>query len=1216
MVKKRSAHINLASPGEHEFLASVSFEHARSVALRIQEIRLRPARNEKPYKVPLNLLTWFTQHAAAGREITRDDNNQANEASLYTNQALLREQIETFSLKETFYLEVEITELDENDESCIREDQGVMNLEVKLYYGPKAKCLLGLEPVQPSKEQHLLYPIACGAQGRIDIASAMVKSNLGPLDPRSDKRLLLSTIKLSDTWQPLRNSLIERLRIYEGSTELPGEFIEDEHAYEEIYKAFPHAQNKNFPKGAKAFGPLLPSAPKEKRGPWTLSIAAPINDPLWLEMASIRAANNNQPLHALLELIIPEPGGNISVECQFSIQFDENDWLILQDGAGMSAPLCLPVNRDTTEQSDDNIFGELLVTGPEIECPASQFLSLQYYGLGLSDGPVNVAITPSSKDAEFYNVKPEVTELSSQQHQLILLNQIALNKKQKAQKGEFKLKCFSPDKQKTENFKISIKQVEKTYSQFISIDIGSKSLAMAAFQSKETQNTEEKKEFQNCALGEMSPDHYLDKAFIPSKLSLSGRLDTEPKETELDDDYWPLKTNPLKVSFSKSSWKTSSLDERLTAMQRTYDIALPPKGKKQAGEKKNLKRIFSQTNNIEEPASHGLYSKDLKEIKKAPPTYLTAARVKTNEIAQKGETAPLETEHFKTGLTASLNSEWLMSDVLDELYNYFGSKLSLSPSLVEGEKKQKSSQVNRGSVLALTHSSNLSQAAKRRYQLAGANTLTKFEQGSFLEMGPMAELLGLKGPDQAKDNVLLVDEILASSYHALKTMAIQDQPARAKKVQQIHIDIGASHAAYCAQTGWVGETNALLEQVHGLIELAFGGRALELALSKEIAQTIETALSAGAQIIKQSEFPASTEEIKDAESQETETAYRQNQFLNDLRRALYAAETAKDQAGNDLHIVLGRSEREGHYLLTLSSSIVSADEPISLWHGLRGEQLVCISSNEGKTWHIELRVNSELLAQKVGPLSTYLAFVAELLPRSIEQVFPKTNEKCERVLSASGGTCLFGPLKKLLESTAKTLEFRLLPLPKNYKAAKSATSLGALELCHYQNTVPRIKQTSNLILVPLSDSLEGETDMISVAEKGKLIVVEQANSNGLLPRQSSSVQLIETLPGFGSLLNEDPRAVYCQTYLDDLDRASTEQWAIAGAEWQSYLDLCYQTLINLPVEDHPGQPVDESSDSEPEQQKWSLKTLKAEETELSIGQKTFRVSTGLKRSTF
>ena len=801
MVKTQSAHINLASPGEHEFLASVSFEHARSVALRIQEIRLRPARNEKPYKVPLNLLTWFTQHAAAGREITRDENNQANEANLYTNQALLREQIETFSLKETFYLEVEITELDENDESCIRGDQGEMKIEIKLYYGPKARCSLGLEPVQPSKEQHLLYPLACGAEGRIDIASAMVKSNLGPLDPRSDKRVLLTTIKLSDTWQPLQNSLIERLRIYEGATELPGEFIEDEHAYEEMYTAFPHAQNQKFPKGAKAFGPLLPSAPKEKRGPWIISLAVPINDPLWSEIAAIRAAHNNQPLRGLIELIIPEPGGNISLDCQFSLQFDENDWLILQDGAGTSAPLCLPVNREPSEQPDASIFGELLSAVPEIECPASQFLSLQYYGPGLSDGPVNVAITPSSKDAEFYNVKPEVTELSSHQNQLILLNQIALNKKQKAQKGEFKLKCFSPDKQKTENFKISIKQIEKTYSQFISIDIGSKSLSMAAFQSNETQKAEEKKEIQNIAIGEMTPDHYLDKAFIPSKLSLSGRLDSEPKDTELDDGYWPLKTNPLKVSFSKSSWKTSSIDERLKAMQRTYDIALAPKGKKQVGEKKNLKRIFSQTNNIEEPASHGLSLKDLKATKKALPTYLTVARMKTNELPQKGETAPLETEHFKTGLTTSLNSEWLMSDVLDELYNYFGTKLSLAPSLSEGANKQKSSQGDKSAVLALTHSSNLSQTAKRRYQLAGASTLTKFEQGPFIEMGPMAELLGLKGPDETKDNVLLVDEILASSYHALKTMAKQDQPARARKVQHIHIDIGASHAAYCAQTG-------------------------------------------------------------------------------------------------------------------------------------------------------------------------------------------------------------------------------------------------------------------------------------------------------------------------------------------------------------------------------------------------------------------------------
>ena len=371
MVKKLSAHINLASPGEHEYLASVSFEHARSVALRIQEIKLRPGRNEKPYKVPLSLLTWFTEHAAAGRELTREENNQAQEATLYTNQAVLREQIETFSLKNTFYLEVEITELDQNDESCARDDQGVMIIEVQLYYGPKAKCNLSLEPLKPAGQEQLLFPVECGPEGRFDLAQAMIKSNLGPLDPRSDKRLLLGTVKLSDTWQPLRNAIIERLHLFDGLEEVPSEYIDDEHSYEELYKEFPQAQNKKFPKGAKAFGPLLPSAPKEKRGPWTISLKAPLNDPFWLEMAEIRASNNNQPLRGIVELIIPEPGGNSSTECQFAIQFDKEDWLIVTDGLATNAPLLLPVNREKPYWQDDALAGELVLHVPKIKCPES-----------------------------------------------------------------------------------------------------------------------------------------------------------------------------------------------------------------------------------------------------------------------------------------------------------------------------------------------------------------------------------------------------------------------------------------------------------------------------------------------------------------------------------------------------------------------------------------------------------------------------------------------------------------------------------------------------------------------------------------------------------------------------------------------------------------------------------------------------------------------------
>ncbi|GAA6212901.1 hypothetical protein NBRC116602_26420 [Hyphomicrobiales bacterium 4NK60-0047b] len=1218
MVKKISAHINLASPGEHEYLASVSFEHARSVALRIQEIRLRPGRNEKPYKVPLSLLTWFTEHAAAGRELTREENGQATEAKLFTNQAVLREQIETFSLKNKFYLEVEITELDQNDESCARDDQGVMSIEVQLYYGPKAKCSLSLEPLifespKNGTNKHLSFPNHCGSEGRFDLVQATVKSNLGPLDPRSDKRLLLCTVKLSDTWQPIRNSIIERLHIYEGATEVPSEYIEDEHHYEELYKAFPHAQNKKFPKGSKAFGPLLPSAPKEKRGPWTISLKAPLNDPFWLEMAEIRAAHNNQPLRGIVELLIPEPGGNIQVECQFAIQFSGDDWLIIADGSAVSAPLLLPVNREKAFWQEDSLAGELTLSVPKIHCPSSQFLSIQYFGFGLSEGPVNIALTPSKKDAEFYNVKPEVTEMSNQQHQLILLNQIALNKKQKLQKSEFKLKCFWPDKQKTETFKINIKQVEKSYSQALSIDIGSKSIAVAAINLNS-----EADQIISLPLGKITEHHYLDEAFIPSKVSLSGRLDSAVAESQLDEQNWRTKQHPLSISFSKSGWQKSAIETRLTKLQRSYDLALPPK-KISAGEKLNLKRVFSQVSNSEIPPSNGLHSGDSTEgvkTKSAPPLFLTATRMQNEENKTEDETTPLETEHFKTGLTSSLNASWLMSDVLDELYNFYGTYLNSQKRLLESDEKQKTAKLKKEVLLTLSHSSNLSETGKRRYRLAGASTLAKYEQGSFLGMGPMAELLGLTGPDQLKNNVALIDEVTASSYHALKEMAERDQPARAKKIQQIHIDIGTSHAALCAQSGWVGENNALVEIVHGQIELPLGARTLELALTKEIAQILETALGAGAQVLKQVDLPSSIEDAISAEKEETETAFGHNQFLKNLRQALYQSGNVKDQAGNDLHIVIGCSDEQTSLPLTLGASIDPQGEPISLWHGLRGEQLVCLSSEDGregtKEWHIELRLEVDALAQRVGPLSTYLAFVAELLPRSIEQVLPKAGQRVERLFSVSGGASLFAPFRKLVETTAKNLEFRLLPLPEDYREAKSAISLGALEVFHHQNKVPMIKQSPNVILVPLSNESEEENDMISVAENGKLIVIETASTEGLLQKNISSVQLIETLPGFGSLLNEDPKAVYCQTYLDDLDRATADQWSVAAAEWQAYLDLCYQTLLNMPVET----PESSGSEETSEGQSWVYKTLKKEEAQLTIGEKTFWVSTGLTRSTF
>lgn len=1195
MVKKFTAHINLASPGEHEFLAPVSFDHGRSVALRIQEIRLRPNTTEKPYKVPLNLLTWFTEHAAAGREISRDDNKQQNEASLFTNQALLREQIETFSIKKSFQLEVDITELDQNDESCIRDDQGVMIIEVNLFYGPKAKCTLALEPLVPTVEQNLLFPKNCSGDGRFDLVQATVKSNLGPLDPRSDKRLLLCTVKLSDTWQSVRNALIERLCLYEGEQEQPSEYIEDEHHYIDIYKSFPHAQDKNFPKGAKAFGPFLPSAPKEKRGPWTISLNAPLNDPFWLQIANVRAANNNQPLRGIIELIIPEPGGNIKSELKFAIQFDDNDWVIITDGTAKTAPLLLPVNRNQTTEKVNEIASELTLAIPEMSLPASHLLSVQYYGFGLSDGPVNIALTPSKKDTEFYTVKPEVSEVSDHQRQIILLNNIAVNKKLKIQKSEFQVKCFWPDKQQTETYIINIKLLEKSYSQALSVDIGSHSIALASIKDKK---------ISNLPLGNHSQINCVSEDFIPSRICLSGRIENIASDEYLGEQNWHVKNHPLSISFDKTTWKPTAIEDRLSRQNRSYDIALPIQNEIKTGVKSNLKKIFSQSSATEDGA---LTSKDQienSEESKSPPRFLTATRQKTDDSGDNSENASFETEAYKTGLVSSLDPSLLMADCLDELYNFYGTYFNKRENAPIESGKSQAGKLNKHSNIVLTHSAHLSATAKRRYRDAGAGALANFEQGSFKNMGPLTELIGLQNTDQLKTKVTLVNETLAASYHSLKQMAEQEQPARAKKIEQIHIDIGESNVSLIAQTGWIGETNAYVENVLGNIDLPFGAHSLELALIKEISQYLELATGAGAQIIQQGEFPTSVDEIRKAQNEQNEIESGHFQILENLRSALYQSETTKDRAGNDLHICLGSGEQGEALPFTLAASVQPSGEPISLWHGLRGEQLVCVSEEDGKNWRIELRIEIDALAQRVGPLSTYLAFVAELLPRSIEQVFPSKDTRVEKVFSVSGGGALFTPFKKLIEQTAKNLDFRILPLPKDYKSAKTPTSLGALELFHYQNCKPFFSPTPNVMLVPLSDKAEGEGDMIAVAEKGKLVIIDNAVANGTLPPTCTTIQLIETLPGFGSLMSKDPTAVYCQTYLDDLDRATTEQWAVAASEWQIYLDQCYKTMLNMPVES--------TGDNEQSKgQDWGFKTLKKDEAQLTIAGKTFWVSAGL-----
>ena len=269
MAKQIKAHINLATRGEHEFLTSVSFENANSECLRIQDVRLRRTSNEKPYQQPLKLLTWYTEHAPAGREITRDDNNQKNEASLFIAIADLTEQIETFSLKSPFTLEVEISERDRNDESHARADRGIVELEVNLYHGPKASCAIEAAPML-ADGQPLIFPLNCRESGRLDLASCEVRSSQGPLDPRSDKRIILCDLELPAAYENLRHDFIERLALFHEAAAQPRQYVRDAHQYAELYESFPVDQRRTFPDGAMVFGPLMPLTPKEQAAPLTI----------------------------------------------------------------------------------------------------------------------------------------------------------------------------------------------------------------------------------------------------------------------------------------------------------------------------------------------------------------------------------------------------------------------------------------------------------------------------------------------------------------------------------------------------------------------------------------------------------------------------------------------------------------------------------------------------------------------------------------------------------------------------------------------------------------------------------------------------------------------------------------------------------------------------------------------------------------------------------
>ena len=125
-----------------------------------------------------------------------------------------------------------------------------------------------------------------------------------------------------------------------------------------------------------------------------------------------------------------------------------------------------------------------------------------------------------------------------------------------------------------------------------------------------------------------------------------------------------------------------------------------------------------------------------------------------------------------------------------------------------------------------------------------------------------------------------------------------------------------------------------------------------------------------------------------------------------------------------------------------------------------------------------------------------------------------------------------------------------------------------------------------------------------MAGAGHLSLISHSNATGPIPKGVSALQLIETIPGLGALLQQDPQALDCRTYLDDLDRATAQEWARADTDWQNWLQQCYQTVLNVSV------PQPEQGQTR-ENQHWHYQALQENEARLTIADHSYWISSGL-----
>ncbi len=1165
MAKQTKAHINLKAPGQYDYLTSVAFEHDQSECLRLSEIRVRHTNGEKPFKLPLNLLTWYTEHAPAGREITRDDNNQQNHANLFVDLASLQDQLETFSLKAPFLLEIDISELDRNDDALIRKDNGLLDVVVYLYHGPKSKCALSLSHLgQASAEKAAkptyLFPGHCGPDGRFDLAECVLRSNEGPLDPRSDKRVLIANLTLDAPYQNLRPKLIKHIKLYKDQEREPNDYIRDIHHYEERYQTYPWDQKMPFPDGAHLFGPLLPQSPKEKARGLTLSLAAPTTDPLWHEVKKSQQANGGKPITGQLDLILPEPEENVIATIPLGLSMDKHPWLIITNAQALSAPVLIPLDKEEKKQDLTLSLPALTTTS------ASQLLSIQYYDNHVQSDVVQQALTvafnPHNKANNTHVIKPEVLELADQNRQMVLLNPVP-GSKQKTKAGtKLKLKCVWPESQKAITYTLTINWLKTDQAHGFAIDIGSKAIAMA----KQNEG-----KVSPIKLGAHAPRHFISPYCLPSSVMLSTSLNKQDaQEPTIKDENWRAQTYPLSLSYSIPE-SSSPFDHRLTTLQRHYDIGMP--GKEVSSDAQtNLKNLFT-SNKTQKPIAKDEY-------------YIARYQAKDNQSSQ------------DTGLVKTLVPNLLLADCLSELINFYGTCLPRihadEPATVE-EKNAAATVREEGTTLVLTHPDYFTDTAKYNYRRAGTKALAHYEQGSFHTLGETAELLGLKSQHQIGNNVHLISECTSGAYQALMQLAEQDQPARPKTVEQIHLEIGSRTASISAYRGWIGETNAVLERQYGTITLPLGGQTLANALANEVAKILEEALNSGAPITLEAPLPLSQDQFQAAQTPQNEAEQLQFQFIKNLNQAI-----VDSSENTGLQICLAKSS-PGNWLFSLASTIAIDNAPITLWQGLREEKII-LTSNEQKTeWELTLHCSCEKMSEKVGPLSTYLAFLTQFLPNTISNCFPDDSNVDEPLISISGGTALFTPIQAEIVKTAQNLKCRFLPAPKNYEQAKLAVAKGALNLVANQSKSPVRITNPSLLLIPLSQEGAPHNDLSSMSQIKNKALIANNSARGLIPKGCHSIQVVETIPGLAHLMVHTPQAISCRPYLEDLDTANKTQWAMAESQWQFWLQDCAQTMLNMGVPD-TDQPI---------QLEWRYQSLQENEAQLTVADHTYWISSGL-----